>query len=471
MNAGKRATARLARRDGEILRGDRASERMLLGMALFIVLAAYITLSWSQSPQLPAGVLVYGASLAALAAVAHLAVNVLAPKADPVLLPLAFLLNGIGLVLVRRVDFAENSQLAVAQTTWTTVAVAAFVATLLVVRRIRSLTAYHYTFGLLTIVLLALPLVPGLGVKINGARLWINAAGVSFQPGELAKITVLIFLAGYLERKRVLLSVATHRVGPILLPPPRHLGPVLAAAGISLLLMVALKDLGTSLLFFGAFVTVLYIATGRLAYPLIGGVFFAIGALLAYQAFDHVQLRVATWIDPWSDIDAGGYQLAQISFALGTGGLTGTGLGLGLPDDIPYAATDAVFAVLGEELGLLGASAVLLCYLIMVGRGYKIAITARDEVGSLLAAGLTTVLGLQVFVIVGGVTRLVPFTGITMPFISYGGSSLLANYILVALLLRVSHESRDAALGSDPDGRFGRLLARLRGRELEETSA
>jgi peptidoglycan glycosyltransferase len=413
-------------------------------LAVLIAIGAYILLGWSRSGVVPAGALGYGLALVAGAAGSHVVVRRYAPAADPVLLPIVFLLNGLGLVLIRRVDFAtgETPGLATTQTTWTFVGLVAFALTLVVFRSHRRLTRYYYTIGLITIGLLLVPLLPVIGREINGARLWVRIGPVGFQPGELAKLGLVVFLAGYLERKRSLLSIATHRYGPLLLPEPRHLGPVLAAAGIALGIVVFQRDLGSGLLFFGVAVTMLYLATGRLAYPAIGGVFFGIGAALAHWQFTHVQQRVAIWLDPWSRLNDEGWQIAQATFALGTGGLTGTGLGLGRPDDIPFAATDAVFAVLGEELGLLGATAVLVAFLVVVVRGYRIAINAPDEVGTLLAAGLTTVLGLQVFIIVGGVTRLVPFTGITLPFVSYGGSSLVANYILVALLLRVSDAGR-----------------------------
>ena len=427
----------------------RRRERQLLTLAIVIVIGGFMLLGWSRDAQVPIGTLVYSGSLVALASLAHVAVRKLAPQADPLLLPAAFLLNGLGLILVRRIDFATDTDLAVTQTTWTVVGIGAFALTLLVVRRIRTLTRYHYTFGLITLGLLLLPLVPGIGATINGARLWVRVAGFSIQPGEIAKITMVVFLAGYLERKRTLLSVATYRAGPLLLPEPRHLAPVLSAAGVALLIMVAQRDLGSSLLFLGVFVTVLYVATGRLAYPGIGGAAFAIGAFVAYHLFGHVRLRFSIWLDPWADVTGEGYQLAQALFALGTGGLTGTGLGLGRPNDIPFAATDAIFAILGEELGLLGATAVLLLFLLLVARGFKIALTARDEVGSLAVTGLTAILGFQVFIIVGGITRVVPFTGITLPFVSYGGSSLLSNYILLALLVRVSDESNALRAGDE----------------------
>lgn len=422
-----------------------SAERRLLAGAVLLAMAAYTILGWSQSPNVPAGTWTYGASMAAAAALAHLVVRRLAPDADPVLLPAAFLLNGLGLVLIRRVDFANPAdQVAPEQVTWTFVGLIAFGVALLLVRSTRRLTRYHYTIGLVTIALLLMPLVPGLGREINGAQLWVRLGPVGFQPGEAAKIGLVVFLAGYLDRKRALLSIATHRYGPLMLPEPKHLGPVLGAAGIALGIVVFQRDLGSGLLFFGVSVAMLYIATGRLAYPLIGGAAFSVGAVLAWMQFSHVQRRVSTWIDPWSRINDEGYQIAQATFALGTGGLTGTGLGLGRPDDIPFAATDAIFAVLGEELGLLGATAVLVTFVVIVVRGYRIALTANDEVGTLLAAGLTTVMALQVFVIIGGITRVVPFTGITLPFISYGGSSLVANYVIIALLLRVSDESRRA---------------------------
>jgi peptidoglycan glycosyltransferase len=428
---------------------ERATERGLLVRAFAVFALAYVLLGWSESSAIASGTLAYGAMLAVGAAAAHLVVRRLAPHADPVLLPLVFLLNSLGLVLVRSVDFASGpqaDQLAPAQTTWTYVGLIAFAATLLLIRDHTGLTRLHYTIGLLTLVLLLLPLMPSpIGREINGARIWVRLGPLGFQPGELAKLGMVVFLAGYLERKRALLSVATHRIGPFLLPEPAHLAPVMAAAGLALGIVVFQRDLGSGLLFFGVAVIMLYVATGRLAYPVLGGAAFAFGAFLAYHAFDHVQRRVMIWIDPWSRVNNEGYQIAQATFALGTGGLTGTGLGLGRPTDIPYAATDAIFAVLGEELGMLGAVAVLLAYLIIVMRGFRIAMTADDEHGTLLALGLTAILGLQVFVIVGGITRLMPFTGITLPFVSYGGSSLVANYILVALLLRISDVSRRRA--------------------------
>ncbi|HEX2028567.1 MAG TPA: FtsW/RodA/SpoVE family cell cycle protein [Nitriliruptorales bacterium] len=433
----------------------RTTERQLLGLALVVVVGAYAVAALAAAGNLSTGALLYSGALIALAAIAHLAVRRLAPFADPVLLPTAFLLNGLGLVLVRRIDFAQGTRLAGAQTTWTVVGIGLFALTLLLVDDHRRLARFRYTAGAATLALLLLPMVPGIGQVVNGARLWVDLGLLSFQPGELAKLTMVVFLAGYLEDKRALLSVATTRAGPLLLPAPRHLAPVLVAALGGVGILVVQRDLGSSLLFFGVFVAMLYIATGRAAYPAIGLTAFLVGGATAYAAFSHVQLRFTIWLRPFDErlINDESYQLVQSLFALGTGGLTGTGLGLGRPQ-IPAAATDAIFAVLGEELGLLGATATLLAFLLVVTRGYKTALIAADEVGTLLAAGLSTILALQVFVIVGGVTRLVPLTGITLPFVSYGGSSLIANYLLLALLLRISDGAhRSARFGPAGTGR------------------
>ena len=426
--------------------GPRGLEARLLALAVVVVTAASALLSLSQELEPPTEALIFGGVLAGISVVAHLAVRSAAPDADPVLLPLTILLNGLGLVFVRRVDLARESELAVAQTLWTVVSVAFLCAVILLIRRVDVLSRYQYTFGLATLVLLVLPMVPGLTAGIiNGARLWVRVAGMTLQPGELAKITMVLFLAGYLERKRALLSVATQRVGPLLLPAARHLAPLLLATGAALVIMAGLRDLGSALLFFGAFMAMLYVATGRLAYPAIGAAFFAVGSFAVYHLFGHVRVRFRIWIDPWDRVADEGYQIAQSLFAFGTGGLTGTGLGFGRPQDIPFSETDAIFAVVGEELGLLGATAMLLAFLLLVVRGFKIALTARDEFATLLALGLTVIIGLQTFVIIGGLTRLVPLTGITLPFVSYGGSSLLSNFVLIALLLRISDESRGAA--------------------------
>lgn len=418
------------------------TELALLVLALIVCLAAYALVGLAREPVLPAGMAGYGGVLAGIALGTHLFLRRAAPGADPLLFPLAFVLNGLGLVMIRRIDFAlaseEVSELAPSQTIWTMVAVGLLIVTLLVIRDYEVLDRYRYSIGIAAIVLLLMPLLPVIGANINGARLWIQFAGFSFQPGEFAKIGLAIFFASYLAENRQMLTVATNRVGPLMVPPARAFGPVLAVWGLSLAVLVFERDLGLSLLLFGLFISMLYVATARIVY-VIGGVgLFALGGGLAYVLFGHVQDRISIWLDLWNSEAFGAGQLQQSLFALGTGGIAGVGLGQGHPDFIPIVSTDFIFAAFGEEAGLLGTTALLLCYLLFIGRGYRTALRCRQEFGQLLAMGLVTLYALQVFIIVGGVTRLIPLTGLTLPFVSYGGSSLLANYVLVALLIRVS---------------------------------
>ena len=414
------------------------TELGLLVLAILIILCAYALVGLAQTDAIPAGVALYGGAMVVLALAAHLASRRLAPGADPLILPISFLLNGLGLVMVRRLDFAQDISRAPAQTVWTVVAIAAFVATLAALRDHTVLDRYRYLLGATALMFLLMPLLPLVGREVNGARIWLRFAGLSFQPGEIAKLGLVAFFASYLSEKRALLTVATNRVGPFMVPPARAFGPILAVWAVSLSVLVFEKDLGLSLLVFGIFVLMLYIGTGRPAYAVAGTGLFAAGAFAAWAVFSHVAARVGTWLDPWTEYESAGYQVAQSLFAMGTGGLFGVGLGQGRPDLIPEVGTDFIFAAFGEELGLLGTTALLLCYFLFLGRGLHIAARCRDDFGQLLAAGLTAMFGLQVFVILGGVTRLLPLTGLTLPFISYGGSSLLANYALVAILLRVS---------------------------------
>jgi cell division protein FtsW (lipid II flippase) len=352
--------------------------------------------------------------------------------ADPVLFPIGGLLAGLGFAVIFRLD----GGLAAEQATWLMVALTAFAITLVMVRDDRQLEGLTYTIGLIALVLLILPVVPGLGTTINGARLWIQLGPLTFQPSELGKVLIVLFLASYLTAKRELLSEGVGRFG---LPRIKDLGPMLLAWGASLVVLFAERDLGASLLYFGIFVVMLWLATGRLAYLGIGVALFAAGAYAGYVIFDHVQARVDFWLNALDKPFAEGYgQLAQGWFGMSTGGLVGAGLGQGSPWLIPYAETDFIFAAIGEELGFLGTAAVLLLYVTLIGRGMKIAVSRTDAFGKLLAAGLTTIFALQTFVIVGGVTRLIPLTGITLPFVSYGGSSLVSNFIILALLVRVS---------------------------------
>ena len=404
------------------------------GLVLLVVLitgAAYALAALGRTATLPANLLPFLGIILGLLTAAHFATRRLARNADGVLLPLAGFLNGIGYVFIARLD----EGLAGLQAVWTGLGVLAFAGTLFVVRSVRDLDRYRYTAAAVGIGLLLLPLLPGVGRNINGARIWVRLGPVSFQPGEIAKIALAIFFASYLVEKRDVLKQATWGARR------RVFGPLLVAWGLTLVVMFFERDLGSSLLFFALFLTMLWAATGRAGYLAVGGGMFAAGAVMAYAFFGHVQQRVRIWLDPWPYADDQAYQIVQAMFAFGTGGPAGTGLSLGSPNRIPAAATDFIFAAIGEELGLLGSAAIIGCYLLMVGAGLRIAIRADRPFEQLLATGLTAILGIQTFIIIGGVTRLVPLTGITLPFVSYGGSSLIANYILLALLLRISDDT------------------------------
>ena len=415
----------------------RTTELGLVVLAALITGGAYALASLGRTASLPADIGPFLGVILGLLAVAHIAMRRLAPHADGMLLPIAGLLNGIGYVFIARLD----QGLAGLQALWSALGVGAFIGTLVLVRRARDLERYRYTFALAGIGLLLMPLLPVIGREINGARLWIRVGPATFQPGEIAKIVLAVFFASYLVEKRELLQTFTRHVGPLDLPDLKYLGPILGAWGFSLVVMIFQKDLGSSLLFFALFVAMLWVATGRGVYLGIGGVLFSIGAVAAWSAFAHVQQRVDIWLDPWPVASGRGFQIVQALFAFGSGGVAGTGLSLGSPDKIPAVETDYIFAAIGEELGLLGTVAVLTAFLLMVGVGLRIALHARADFEKLLAAGLTVVLGVQTFIILGGVTRLIPLTGITLPFVSYGGSSLLANYVLLALILRISNDT------------------------------
>jgi peptidoglycan glycosyltransferase len=410
-------------------------------MAVVVVCSGYVLLLLADRPDIPADLWVFLTGVLGLYLVAHLAVRRFAPRADPTLLPIAALLNGLGFVTISRLD----RDLARAQAIWTAVGVAAFVLTLIVVRHVRVLERYKYTFLLLGVGALLLPLAPGVGREINGARLWVRVGPINIQPGEAAKVLLVIFFAAYLVDKRELLAAGTRHIGRLTLPDPKHLGPLLLAWAFSILVMVRQKDLGSSLLFFAVFAAMLYIATERSSYLIVALGMFLAGAYVAYQLFAHVSERVTSWIDPWSVSQTAGFQLVQSLFALGTGGFAGKGLGLGSPQKIPNASTDFVLSAIGEELGLLGTVAVCILFLLLIGSGFRIAIQADRPFSKLFAAGLTTIIGVQTFVIIGGVIRVIPLTGVTLPFISYGGSSLIANFVLIALLLRISDETVERA--------------------------
>lgn len=427
-----------------LARFRRGRELSLGLLAILITAGGYVLLALSDAPSVPPRFWGFFAVIVVLFASAHIAVRRFVPKADATLLPIAAMLLGIGFIMISRLDLdATKAEPAVgpAQSVWIAVGIAVFVFTLFLVRNVRTLARYRYTFLLLGVGALMLPLIPGLGAEINGARLWIRVGGLTFQPGELAKVLLVVFFAAYLVEKRELLSSGSRRIGRLYLPDPKHLGPLLVPWGVAILIMVQQKDLGSSLLFFAVFVAMLYIATLRSAYLLVGGALFVSAVAIAYQAFGHVQERVSVWINPWADVRGDGYQLTQSLFAFGSGGFAGRGIGLGDPNLIPVHSTDFIFAAIGEELGLLGTVAVVGCFLLLVGSAFRIAIQATRPFSQLFAAGLATILGIQAFVIIGGVTRVIPLTGVTLPFVSYGGSSLIANFIILALLLRISHES------------------------------
>lgn len=433
--------AATAVRQSFTFRVRRNTELGLIILAGVLIVGAYMLASLGSTASLPADIVPFLLVILGLVGVAHMATRRLAPGSDPILLPMAALLNGIGYVFIARLDH----DLAGLQALWTALGIGAFVGTLVLVRRARDLERFRYTFAFVGIGLLLMPLLPVVGQNINGSRLWVRVAGATFQPGELAKIVLCIFFASYLVEKRELLSEALHRVGSVMLPNFKHFGPVVLMWGISIVIMTAERDLGSSLLFFALFVSMLWIATGRGAYLAVSGVMFGAGSIVAWNAFSHVHSRVAIWLDPWKDPSGNGYQVVQALFAFAAGGFAGTNLAQGRPDLIPYVATDFIFAAIGEELGLLGTTAIITIFVLMIGTGLRIAMRSEMPFEKLLAAGLTTILGVQSFVIIGGVTRLIPLTGITLPFVSYGGSSLIANYVLLALLLRTSDDQAERA--------------------------
>ncbi len=440
----------------------------LLALALIIGMFAYANVDLAVLGDLPPNFLAVGAVFIVLLGGAHLAVRYLAPYADPFLLPAAALLNLLGLAMIHRLDLADEQRAArqeigtpspdvVPQLTWTALALALFVAILFFVHDHRRLQKYTYTAMVLGVLLLLSPLIPGLGTTVNGANLWIRLGPLSFQPSELAKIMLTIFFAGYLVVTRDSLALVRRKVLGLGIPRGRDLGPILVAWGVSMAVLVFQRDLGTALMFFGLFVVLLYVSTQRRSWLVIGAILFVVGAVLGYFAFGHVRLRVEVWLDTWTYASDQGYQIAQSLFGLANGGMLGTGWGQGYPQFVPFAKTDFITAALGEELGVTGLMAILTVYGIIIERGLRTAIAVRDPFGKLLAVGFATVIGLQLFVVIGGVTRLIPLTGLTTPFLSYGGSALVANWMMIALLMRISDRARrplpDGTI--DPTGGLG----------------
>ncbi|WP_283139887.1 FtsW/RodA/SpoVE family cell cycle protein [Rhizohabitans arisaemae] len=426
----------------------RGAQLAMLTFAVLIVMAAYASVGLAKDGQLPAGMLGYGLGLGGLMLVAYLVLAKFAPWADPLLLPLVTVLNGIGLVMIYRIELGgEERASALNQLIWTGLGIVFFTLTLVVLRDHRLLQRFTYTAAAAGLVLLMLPLVPLLGQNINGARIWVSLGGFSLQPGEFAKLALVVFFAGYLVAKRDVLALAGRRLLFIDLPRARDLGPVLITWVVSLGVLVFERDLGTSLLLFGTFVVMLYIATQRTSWVLIGILLFVGGAFVAGQIFDHVGDRFDVWLNPEKDEYynrefGGSAQLLGGLFAMGSGGILGTGLGSGSPSLIPLSFSDFIIPAVGEELGLTGLMAILMIYGLIVQRGFRIAIVARDPFTKLLSSGLAFLLAWQVFIIVGGVTNLIPLTGLVTPFMSAGGSALLSNWMLIALLVRMSDAAR-----------------------------
>ena len=367
-----------------------------------------------------------------------MALRVRLPHADPFLLPLGGLLSALGITMIYRID----PELAFRQGLWVVVGVAVFAALVLFLRDYRELDNVKYLLGVSAIVLLVLPALPFIGRTINGATLWVDFGGpLVFQPGELAKVLFVVFLAGYLRDNREMLSFG---VGSGRLPSPKHLGPLLLIWGGAMLVLFQTRDLGGALLYFAIFLVMLYTATARWSFVAVGLGLFLLGAFALYQVIPHVQDRVEGWLDPWSDPQGETYQLVQSIYAISGGGVFGSGLGRGIlvsPEGesyIPFLETDFIFSAVAQELGLAGAAAVVLLYLLFAFRGFRISMLADDGFSKLLAAGLTAAVAIQAFIIIGGVTGLIPLTGITLPFVSYGGSSIVANFVVLALLLMVS---------------------------------
>ena len=424
----------------------RRTELGLIVMAATITGVAYTLASLGKNAEIPPILVPFLVALLGLLVIAHLANRMLAKGADATILPLAALLNGVGYVIIARL----SERAAGLQTTWTFVAIVAYVLTLVVIQRASDLAHYQWSFLAIGAALLLLPLVPGLGNSKGGAKIWVSLGPINFQPGEFAKIALALFFAGYLADHRELIASGAWRVGPFHLPELRHLMPIAFAWGFAVVVMVAEKDLGSSLLFFTLFVVMMWVSTERASYLVIGLLLFSGAAYVAWRLFDHVKTRVAIWRNPWPQYEGKGYQIVQAMFAFANGGTGGTGLGLGSPNKIPVAKTDFIFAAIGEEMGLFGTTAILISFLLIIGSGLRIAVRADRAFEKLLATGLTTIVGMQAFIIIGGVTRVVPLTGIALPFVSYGGSSLLANYVLLALVVRVS-DSTARRLGETPN--------------------
>jgi len=420
---------------------SRWKELILLSAAAVIPFVGWISLDLAQEGRVVAGNVVYPLLLVGMFFLAHAILRFLRPDADPVLLPLTAALCYLGTIFLLRL----NPHMARLQVIWLAVGLTVMLVLVAALKDYHVLARYRYTLGVTGLVLLFSTMI--LGTEVNGARLWIVLGPLRFQPSELAKILLAVFFAAYLADKKELIASAGRSFHGLNLPRLRDLGPLLTMWALSLLLLIFQRDLGSSLLFFGIFLAVLYVATARVSFVVVGVTLFILGAVFTFFIFGHVQERVDTWIDPLNPetIQDESYQIAQSLFAFAEGGLSGTGLARGHPDIIPFVETDFIYASIGEEFGLFGAVAIVLLYLMLIARGLYLALRCDEDFGKLLAVGLTTIIALQSFIIMGGDTRLVPLTGITLPFVSYGGSSLVSNMLLLGLLLCISARPREAA--------------------------
>ncbi len=417
---------------------QRATTPMIL--ALLVTTLGFATLIFAQGATSPP--LIYGAYYAGTLFALYLGVRLMLPHSDVLLLPLVTLLTGLGLVMIFRLTYniEEKQGLAITQAVWILIGSGTMFLLVLFFRNYHRLFDYKYMLAAVAVLLIASTFTP-LGYEVNGARLWVSLGPVGFQPSEFARIALIIFFAGYLAETRDLLAATSRTILGVQIPALKYFGPVALVWAASLGLLVFEKDLGSSLLFFAVPLLMLYAATGRIAYVLLGSILFSVGSFLAFILFDHVKVRVRAWLDPWAYPDTDGFQILQSIFNIADGGLLGTGLGAGFAQTIPEVETDFVFSAVASELGLLGATAVLLAFLVFVYRGTKIALLAEDDASKLLAFGLTAMFAIQTLVIVGGVTKAIPLTGITLPFVSYGGSSVVGNFILTGLLLLISERA------------------------------
>jgi cell division protein FtsW (lipid II flippase) len=427
-------------------------ELFLLLVACFINAGAVVLVQLGALGKLDPTLVLLGTGLSVLVISLHIVLRFVARDADPFILPIATVLNGIGIAMIYRIDIADQDSgwesAAVRQTVWSALAIFSAIVVLLIIRNHRVLFRYTYIAGFVGVLLLFLPLVPGLGQEISGARVWIRFGSFgTFQPGEIAKIALAVFFAGYLVRNRDSLSMVGRKFLGARFPRLRDLGPILVVWALSMSVIIFQRDLGTALLYFGLFLVMLYVATGRLSWVIMGMGLFLGGAVIASQTLNYVNGRFTNWLDALNpkvyDADGGSFQLVQGLFGLAKGGLLGTGWGQGRPELTPVPQSDYIVASLGEELGLAGIFAILALYLLFVARGFRIGFAGQDDFGKLLAVGLAFVVALQCFIVIGGVTRVIPLTGLTTPFLAAGGSSLVANWIIAALLLRLSDTVRN----------------------------